>query len=448
MARNPEIRARIIVVAFLALVAPAAGAQWPPQWSTLWQHPEPFRSAIPLRTHVAADGAIFAATDVTHHNRSHVALARFEKAGNFAWLREHEALSLAGLALLDGGRVAIAGDSPSGAPAIYIRVYDAASGELIWSRETAGGQTFVDTRHDTEQVAVDASGNLMVLASDDGDYVVIRYDPDGNALAPWRRTIDLGAPVYANGIVALADGGAIITGQGRFSGGGYVTVRLDAQGNEVYTDTDLGGIANPLGPAFAVLDSDGNVVVAAAPESPFGVPRAQVWKLAPDGTRLWTKVLPNPASVIDSMSVGGFRLAANGDAIISVEVVRGFFRLVRLAAATGDVVWDVDAAIGGTPTTLAFAPNGRVLIGGHDFFMGGQVGRIAEFLSNGAPCRMHDDIGMFSRVKASGSGAGWSVLGTTQFVHGLGNDALVRQFDAVGACTLSDSIFSDGFDGQ
>ncbi len=35
----------------------------------------------------------------------------------------------------------------------------------------------------------------------------------------------------ANEIVSLPDGGAIVSGQGNFLGGGYVTVRFDADGS-------------------------------------------------------------------------------------------------------------------------------------------------------------------------------------------------------------------------
>lgn len=444
-----EWAGRMVFGVLLAIGAPTADAQWQPQWSTPWQHPEPFHSASPLRVSMAADGATFAGVDATHHSTAHVALVRFNPDGSFAWTREREAFSLAGIAFVGADRVAIAGDGGAVLP-VYVRLYDAATGDVVWDREAGGGEAAVDARHDTQQLVVDANGNLMVLASDNGDFVVIRFDADGNALPTWRRTIDAEQDVHANGIVALPDGGAIVTGEGRTLGGGYVTVRFDAQGGEVFTDVDLGGIANPLGPSYLALDADGNAVVAAAPESSGGVPRAQVWKLSQNGKRLWTKMLPNSGSPTSGMSVGGFMLAANGDTLIVADAPGATFRLVRLAAATGDVVWDVNALAGGSPSTLGLAPNGRVLIGGYAFSgSGGQVsGRIAEFDASGEPCRIAEDLDMFSAVEAGASAAGWSVLGSTHFIQGVGSDAFVRQYDADGTCTLTDRLFVDGFDGN
>jgi hypothetical protein len=83
-----EWYARMVIAVLLTLVAPAAGAQWQPLWSTPWQHPEPFHSASPLRVSMAADGATFAGVDATHHSTAHVALVRFNADGSFAWTRE------------------------------------------------------------------------------------------------------------------------------------------------------------------------------------------------------------------------------------------------------------------------------------------------------------------------------------------------------------------------
>jgi outer membrane protein assembly factor BamB len=341
----------------------------------------------------------------------------------------------------------IAGDGGSAETPIYVRLYDAATGGLLWNREAGGGRTRVDARYETPQLAIDALGNLMVLASDHGDYVVIRLDADGNALPTWRRTIDAGSDVLATAIVPLPDGGAVITGQGRILGGGNVTVRLDAQGSEIFTDLEVVG-PFPSGPAYLGIDSEGNTVVAAAQETPNGVPRAQVWKLSPNGARMWTTIVPNPGGPTSGMSIGGFALAANGDPLVEADAGAGApFRLVRLDRATGVVVSDFNAPIGGSRSTFALAANGRVLIGGDAPAGGGHVsGRIAEFDANGEPCRVATTINMPSSVNAGAGLAGWSVLGATAFVQGVGNDALAARYDADGACTLTDRVFQDGFE--
>ena len=79
-------RAWRLAAAFLALAASAARAEWQPQWSATWQHPESFHLAAPLRVRVANTGETFAAVGVTHHQVGHVALVKFDAAGNFAWI--------------------------------------------------------------------------------------------------------------------------------------------------------------------------------------------------------------------------------------------------------------------------------------------------------------------------------------------------------------------------
>ncbi|MEO8670206.1 MAG: hypothetical protein ABI411_02755 [Tahibacter sp.] len=438
---------RIGASLLLGLSAASAHAQWQPLWSTPWQHPEPIHSASPLKVRSAADGATFAGVDVTHHSASHVALVRFNPDGSFAWTRERPAQSLSGLLLLDAGRVAIVGDGGTAAAPLYINVYDATSGNLLWERQAAGGRTLTDERDDTEQVAVDSSGNILLLASDGGDYVIVRYDSAGNPLPTWRRTIDADEDVRASGILALPDGGVIVTGEGASLHGGYVTLRLDAQGSELFRDVDPGGIANPLGPAYLGIDADGNALLAAAPESPGGVPCAQVWKLSPTGARLWTRVLPNPGSLTSSMSIGGFTLAPNGDVLIVADMNSQPFRLVRLDGATGAVRQDVATPLPSNPSSMALAPNGRVLVGGYAFIdSSGHVGgRLVEFAASGAACRVANNVDMFSKVENSASANGWTVLGSTQFIPGTGNDAFVRRYDADGACSVVDVLFANGF---
>ena len=430
------------------LCARSVAAQWQPQWVGVWQYDEPIRAVLPVGVRVAADGSVFAAIDVTHHSQAHATLARFNGDGSFAWTREHEVWTFAGLELLGGGRVALVGESNTAGPPVFVRVYDGASGDLVWQRESTSGRLQFDERYDTHTLAIGANGDLLVRASDGGDYVVIRTDADGNALPDWRWASG-GEEVMANEIVALPGGGAIVSGQGDFLGGGYVTVRFDAQGNTVFNDIELGEIGNPLGPSRVRVDANGEFIIAAAPESMFGEPLAQVWKLAADGTRLWTRVLPNPKGDLASLQVGDLALTAEGDVLIAAfSVSDQRFRLVRLDGATGDVLLDSSAEVSGTPTTLATAPNGRVLVGGYDFIdSSGHVGaRMVEFDADGMPCRSSMDLAMFSRIAATAGAEGWSVLGASAFVPNVGNDAVVRRYDANGPCDGADAIFADGFE--
>lgn len=438
---------RTIMAAALACAAHGAQAQWMPQWIGTWQHPEPVRGVAASGVRATDDGVVFAAIDVTHHGRAHAALARFGADGAFAWLREHEALNIAAIERLDGDRVALVGQSAGASATVYVRVYDGATGDVVWQREFSPANLRYDERYGSRHLSVDANGNLYVLGSDDGDFVVIRYDAAGNALPAWRYATG-DAKVAGSYIVALADGGAIVTGQGDSLDGGYRTVRLDAQGAALFDDTEPGDIGNPLGPSYVAAAPDGGFVVVAAPESSFGVPKAQAWKLSATGARLWTTVLPNP-NAPSSLSIGAFAPLADGDVLIVPESVSDHrFRLVRVRGGDGAVMRDASAATVGSPMMLAVAPNGRALVGGFVFVgsSGATAARVAEFDANGAPCRAATEMAMSGGVAATASAGGWSVLGGSVFVQGVGNDALVRRYDANGACTTGEAIFADGFD--
>lgn len=427
------------------LGTPTATAQWQPQWSTFWQHPEAFVSASGLRVRVANDGATCAAASVTHHNTSHVALMRFDADGNFEWLQEYQASVDAGMVFIGANRIAMTGNVGSVFAPVDIRVYDTNSGVLIWDRQSQAGHVSPASIYDTPQLAVDASGNLMALASDQGDYVVIRFDPDGNGLPTWRYQVEADSDVTATSIVALPDGGAVITGRGQPLHGN-VTVRLDASGNEVFSDTEITG-PHPFGPGYIGLANDGSIIVAAARETSNGTPLVRVWKMSATGARLWTKFLPNPDFSTGATMLGGFALGADGDPRLVIDKGAGApFTLVRLDGVSGEVVAYASAPINGNPTSLTLADNGRALIGGFGSG-GGQVStRMAEFTASGVPCRVSGDNGIKGALNVAAGPNGWHVFGGTIFVPGVGNSAVTSRYDSDGNCTLTDDVFADGFE--
>jgi len=120
---------------------------------------------------------------------------------------------------------------------------------------------------------------------------------------------------------------------------------------------------------------------------------------------------------------------------------------MRLDHASGDVLLDASADVSGMPSSLVTAPNGRVLIGGYGFIdSSGDVGaRMVESDAAGAPCRSSVHVAMFSGIAATAGAEGWSVLGSSAYVPNVGNDAVVRRYDADGPCDRADAIFADGF---
>ncbi|HVT32599.1 MAG TPA: hypothetical protein VHE32_08125 [Rhodanobacteraceae bacterium] len=428
------------ILAALACAAVPASA-WEPLWTSAWTYDVPVYAANPVQLFLAGDGTSFALVDVTYDSATHAVLAKFESDGTFAWTCSRDAAIVAGEALLDDSRVAVVGTDPSGMA--FVRVVDAGGGSLLWERRI-GDATIDPVGASDLHAAVEAiDGTLLVRARDEDDLVVLRFTADGTVLPEWRWTAPDG-PAYGFDIAAARDGGAVVAGQQNSIGGGFATVRFDAEGAVAFADIELGDIGNPLGDSRVAVDADDATIVAASPETVHGVEGAQVWKIAADGTRLWTRKIPDPKGDLADLSAHGLALAPNGDAIVSVvTLISQNLRTVRLASADGAVVTDASSAAAGMPTGFALAANGRALIGAYYFIdsSGHVAPELAEFDSAGRPCRIADDASLHGVVVVAGA-SGWYVLGETH------PPVTLQHFDAVGVCdgTDPDVVFESGFE--
>jgi hypothetical protein len=435
----------ILFVGF-AFASECAAQPWLPLWSGV--QPINVEHARPLDVQVAPDGSVFVGAQFTRSNQGHAALLRFDDGGGLAWMRDAGTVSeTAGIERLRSGQVTVFGVPWSGAGA-FVSVY-ADGGEPVWAHEPSLGRLNV-LRQDLHQLVEAANGDVLLNLSDQGsgDYVVARYAADGSERPAWRHAA--GAHARATDIAALADGGAVVTGIGIGLGGGYTTVRFDADGNARFGDLEPGDHGSPLGPAYVAVDADGGIVLAGTPEDgTMGVPEATVWKLDANGARSWKRVLGVDAEYPFGRDLFRFRLAANGDALLVTDgggSASERLHLVRIAGADGRVLWDrvFSFSIGFgqfPPYGLAEAPNGRILLVGFVKTEHSTYARLIEFGADGEPCRQRDDESLHSVGAAVGSEHGWSVAAA-------GPDGLVAQrFDADGACDRPDPVFVDGFDG-
>ena len=439
---------RACAIALLFACAPVR-ADWLPQWIGVWQHPETFHGVLPLHLLVAPDGGVFAIVDTTHHNTAHASLMRFDADGGFEWLSEGEAVFIGDGIAVGADRIALAGSASDGSSIDpFARVYDATSGDLLHQCTWSGVSFLYDERQQTRAIAAGADGTLYVRAHDDGELVVLRCDADGNILPEWRwASGDTSA--RTDDLMLLADGSVLLGG--RISvGGGYYTVNFDATGAPTVLDHEPGEIGNALGALHLAEDASGDLLLAAAPESSFGVPQAQAWKVKRDGTRLWTRVIGIDGQLHPNHDIGGFALAPDGDLLIATSPPLGPYRVLRLSGDDGGSRWDTSALVAFTPTGLVLADNGRVLVGGFAFIpgSGGHItSHLAEFATDGQPCRARADFGMSTKLRVASGAGGWSVLGGGTFLE-AGNDASVHRYDDDGACAdADDSVFADGLDG-
>jgi hypothetical protein len=432
-----------MVAAVLLLGCSAARAQWLPDWTATWPAGKGYVAVSPVQLAVDVDGRLFAHAEATHDGGWYAATARLGATGTFDWHDERLASRPSGMAL-SGGRVAMAALDP----AALVRVVDAGNGAFLHEC-TWPGTTFAwDERDQVRPLAFAADGSVLLRAEEGGDLVVRRCGADGTVLPAWRWSSGFEF-LRSDDIIALPEGGAIVTARGA-TGDGYVVVRFDAGGNAVLVDAEAGEIGNPIGALHVARDADGALLLAGAPESTFGVPQAQVWKIAPDGSRAWLRVIDRPEVAHPNLDIGGFALAPDGDVVIAVAPPSGPFRVLRLRGGDGSIAWDASAAIGDTPTGLALTPNGRALVGGYAFIVGGGgriTSRMAEFSADGRPCRARTDLAMATRLQVAADAGGWAIFGGGEFTTS-GSTGMVQHYDATAPCDGDppDLVFRNGFD--
>jgi uncharacterized delta-60 repeat protein len=115
-------------------------------------------------------------------------------------------------------------------------------------------------------VAVDSSGNVYVTGASYGlsnsyDYSTIKYDSSGNQV--WVARYD-GGNGYdsANAIAVDSSGNVYVTGTSTSSNShDYVTIKYDANGNEMWAARYNGGNSIENAPSSLVVDTSGNVYV-------------------------------------------------------------------------------------------------------------------------------------------------------------------------------------------
>ena len=426
-------------VLLIAMAAPtAAQTTWQPVWSSTWAA-EGATSTHASVLRRADDGTLFVGIEPGRAGSQRAGVLRIESDGTIGWAHERPGAGAADDVLpIAGGRIALAG----GGTAPFVRMIEAGGGDPAWYTAMSGATLTVLRSFATNQIARTPAGDLLLRAHDGDAFVVLRLDQSGQQLPSWRWASGLGE-VWANSIVALADGGAIVTGRTFKPGGGFRTVRFAADGGIVYADAELGSFGSPLGMSWVAAAPDGSAWVVASPETPFGMPGAMAWRIAANGTRLWTRTLSDQSSGATTFSNGPAALGPGDDLwIATASTSPKALGLIRVDGATGATRWNSRSSLPSYADMLAVAPNGRSLLGG-SAHVPGSGGRtyavLAEFDADGVLCREQAVKDLYGFLSAVGAAEGWTVLG-------VGDAGItVQRYDADGAC--GDALFADGFDG-
>ncbi len=228
-------------------------------------------------------------------------IVKYDANGNEQWAKRYDSGSgrydyAFALAIDGSGNVYVTGSSQGLDGIDYLTVKYDDNGNQLWSKK----QAFVGSGDDyTRAVAVDGKGDMYVTGSSfsisngnttGSDYVTVKYDAEGNQL--WvQRYIDGNAADLA----VDGSGNVYVTGSSFSSnmGSGYVTVKYDADGNELWIKRYDSGSGSNDNPVALAVDGRGNVYVTGYSQ---GISNGGVTvydyatvKYDADGNQLWAK---------------------------------------------------------------------------------------------------------------------------------------------------------------
>lgn len=170
----------------------------------------------------------------------------------------------------------------------------------------------------------DASGDKSEINIGGRDFWIIKIDADGNKI--WDKSYGGEGTEYSNNMVALSDGGYLLTGSSEslVSSFDYFTVKIDANGNKVWGKSYGGESREHL--YSALITSDGGYMLSGLSESNAAGEKSEdnngendFWaiKIDADGNKVWDKTMGgNGIDYFSSLVIapnGGYLLGGTSD---------------------------------------------------------------------------------------------------------------------------------------
>ena len=220
-------------------------------------------------------------------------LLQYDAAGNLIWQRRYGGAGdeiISDLRVPAAGEVVATGMSVGqGSPEVATVKYDNL-GNLLWERRFPLPGATSDM---VPRMAVDGAHDILVSATANNDFLVLKYASDGTLL--WSHSQD--GPGHeadvATGIAAGADGSVYITGTADNSTR-FMTIKFSPSGDLLWEQTEAGDIGSVFSPSAVAVGTDQNPVMAGNPESTCGVFQFKIWKCdAATGNVLWSDTAPD-----------------------------------------------------------------------------------------------------------------------------------------------------------
>jgi hypothetical protein len=196
------------------------------------------------------------------------------------------------LAVDGSGNVYVTGDSCDGSGCGYVTVKYDANGNQLWTARYADAAISGNAA-----LGVDSAGNVYLIGSSSGTnsflkYVTVKYDANGNQL--WvTRYSGSGFDNVAMALGLDGEGSAYVTGYSIGTNGSaeYATVKYDANGNQLWVARYKGpGNCGDV-PGHLALDTAGNAYVTGSSCGTDGSESATV-KYDANGRQLWVARYP------------------------------------------------------------------------------------------------------------------------------------------------------------
>jgi hypothetical protein len=251
-----------------------------------------------------------------------------------------------------------------------------AFGNRLWARTFNGPG---DSRDGAVDLAVDPAGNAYVAgfadvsngSGSDYDYVVLKYDPDGNLL--WSKYYSgTGGSDMPSSLKVDASGNAYVTGFSWGNFANYATVKYDADGNRMWARRYTGGFGEMA--TEVELDAQGNVYVTGfSGHSVAGDAEDFLTvKYSPTGKQLWfNRYNASPGDGNDHPEE--IEIDAEGNLIVvglSDNFRSAYTVIQKINGASGATVWaeDFNAATGANlkdePYAMKLDADGNIIMAG------------------------------------------------------------------------------------
>jgi hypothetical protein len=259
-----------------------------------------------------------------------------------------------------------------------------ANGNRVWAKTFNGSGNYKDGAVD---LAVDAVGNAYITGyayvgngqGDDYDYVLVKYDPNGNLL--WSKYYSgNGGEDIPRSLKIDAAGNAYVTGYSWGNYANYATVKYDRDGNQMWAKRYSGGFGELA--TEVEVDANGSVYVTGySGHSVAGDAEDFLTvKYSPTGEQLWVNRYDSlPGNRNDQAAE--LEINAAGDCFVmglSDAFSNGYTILQKINGASGTTAWtknlnpydEQEKDLEYRPYAMKLDPSGNVVLAGqiYDYF--------------------------------------------------------------------------------